>query len=269
MAVIWFLSLAALYLGICVLLLLLQGRLIFVPFADHEIVDLPHDDVWLEVEDGTRIHAWWLEAPGAENVVLFCHGNAGNISHRQESLRFWRELGYSLLIFDYPGYGHSEGSPSEAGVFASARSAWNWLQTERKLPPERILVFGRSLGGAVATRLAHELVVGGKRPKGLIIESSFPSMVAVAQGRFPWLPVRLLLRHPFDNREYLKALDLPTLVIHSREDDIVAFRYGEEIYRLLPGPKEFVQIAGPHNGGWAQDYSAYRRGLKRWLNTLK
>ena len=266
---IWGLSLLGVYVAICALLFVLQERLIFVPFAEHELVELPRDDVWLALEDGTRVHAWWLETEGAESAVLFCHGNAGNISHREDSLRFWRERGFSVLIFDYPGYGRSEGSPSQAAVLASSRRAWKWLREEQGLAPERILVFGRSLGGAVATRLVHELLARSEWVKGLVVESSFATLGGVAQSQYPWLPVKLLLRHPFDNRERLKEIDVPSLVVHSPEDDIVDFRFGEEIYRLLPGPKEFLEIEGPHNGGWLLSLAAYRSAVEGWLRTLQ
>jgi fermentation-respiration switch protein FrsA (DUF1100 family) len=264
---IWLLLLPAAYLLICLLLFFFQERLIFMPYRELEPVRVEHQELWLDSAEGQRVHAWWLPARdlGSRGALLFCHGNAGNISHREESLLFFRELGFSVLIFDYPGYGKSEGSPSQRGSSAAADAAYAWLLGEGGFAPEQVLVFGRSLGGAVAALLAGRQKAEGRAPGQLVIESSFASLVSVAQRQYPWLPVGLLLRHPFDARAALAELEIPTLVVHSPGDEIVPFELGQEIYDRLPGPKSFLTIQGPHNGGWIESLAAYRAGWQAFL----
>lgn len=262
---IWLLVPAGFYVLACAVLWLFQERLIFVPYRDLVPTRIRAQDVWLPLADGTRIHAWWI-VPGERTAeaLLFCHGNAGNLSHREESLEFFASLGYSTLIFDYPGYGRSSGSPSQEGTAAAARAAFDWLRQEAGYPAGTVTVFGRSLGGNVALRLVHDLLAEGQRPRAAIAEASFASLADVAQRHYPWLPVRLLLRHPFDNRRRLPAIDVPVLVVHAKDDEIVPIRHGRQIYELLPGPKRWLEIPGRHNGAWLESLEAYRTALREF-----
>jgi uncharacterized protein len=252
------------YLLFALMLTLLQSRLVFFPTRAIEATPadagLAYDDVWLTAEDGVRLHGWWVPAPEARGVVLFFHGNAGNISHRLPSLLTFHRLGYSTLIFDYRGYGRSEGSPSEAGSYRDAVAAWRHLAEERGVEPDRVALFGRSLGGAVAAALAER-----HGPGALILESTFTSVPALGAELYPFLPVRLLARIRFDTLERMPSISAPVLVVHSRADEIIPFHHGRRIYEAAPGPKQFLEISGGHNDGFWSTGLAYEEGIGRFL----
>jgi hypothetical protein len=177
-------------------LFLAQPGMIFYPTvtlaATPRDWGLDYQDLVLSTEDGVRLHGWYIPAEGSQRVLLFFHGNAGNISHRGESIAIFHRLGLSVLIIDYRGYGRSEGTPSEDGLYRDARAAWRWITEEQGLPAEQIVLFGRSLGGAVAANLAAEV-----QPGGLILESSFSSARDAARVIFPLLSRVSFLRHAY------------------------------------------------------------------------
>src|SRR5262249_23071033 len=146
-------------------------------------------------QDGTRLHAWWCPRAGGLGTLLYCHGNAGNLSHRREAVRSWQEhLNQQVLIFDYPGYGRSAGSPNEEGCYRAADAAYHWLMRTQHVRPEDLLIYGGSLGGGVAVDLAS------RRPhRALVLVSSFTSLPDMAQTLYPWLPARWLVRTRFDS----------------------------------------------------------------------
>ncbi|TVQ30744.1 MAG: alpha/beta hydrolase, partial [Wenzhouxiangella sp.] len=217
------------YVGLALVIFLFQGRLVFLPHvAGRDLVATPHhlglvyDDVELHTADGETLHGWWLPHSQARGTLLFKHGNAGNISHRLDSLRIFNELGLNVLIFDYRGYGQSSGRPSEQGTYKDARAAWDWLIDEAGVQPGEVILFGRSMGGAIAAQLATEV-----RPAGVIVESSFSSIADIASEYYGWLPVRWLTRIHFPTADFLAQTDVPVLVVHSREDEIVRFEHAE------------------------------------------
>ncbi|MEA2079320.1 MAG: alpha/beta hydrolase, partial [Pseudomonadota bacterium] len=175
---------------------------------------LEYEDVFLTAEDGVQLHGWYIPRQGSDRVLLFLHGNGGNISHRGESVAVFHRLGLNVLIFDYRGYGQSQGEPSEHGLYQDAAAAWHYLTETRDFASEDIILFGRSLGGAVAAKLASEVQAGG-----LILESTFSSAPDVARSLFPFLSRLVVLRYAFDTAEYLKGVACPLLVLHSPEDD--------------------------------------------------
>jgi fermentation-respiration switch protein FrsA (DUF1100 family) len=172
-------------------------------------------------------------------VVLFCHGNAGNVSHRLDTLQFFRSLGLGTLIFDYRGYGRSDGSPSEKGTYRDAEAAWRHLVEQRQIPPERIVILGRSLGGAVAARLAAD-----QRPGALVVESAFTSVPDLAARMFPVYPVHLLARIRYNTLKWIRRVHCPVLVVHSRDDEMIPFRHGRRLFEAAPEPKEFLELRG-------------------------
>ena len=185
----------ALYIGFSLMLYLLQERMVFLPHmpgrsldATPETAGLAYEDAWIETEDGERLHGWFVPADNARGTLLFFHGNAGNISHRLESLMIFNRLGLDVLIVDYRGYGQSSGKASEEGTYRDARAAWNYLLSERQVPAGRIVIFGRSLGGAVGAWLASQPDV---EPAGIVIESTFSSGLDMGKRLYPVLPVRL------------------------------------------------------------------------------
>ncbi|MFC1902025.1 alpha/beta hydrolase [Chloroflexota bacterium] len=212
-------------------------------------------------EDKVKLSGWFIPIEGASGVVLFCHGNAGNISHRLESIEIFHRLGLNVFIFDYRGYGRSEGKPSEIGTHRDVEAVWQYLVEERQVSPNRIVVFGRSLGGAVAAWLAHKYT-----PAILILESSFTSVPDIAGKLYPYLPVRLLSRFKYNTAEYLDEVDAPVLIVHSREDETMPFSHGKRLFERARGPKEFLEISGTHNEGFITSGKHYEEGLNAFIS---
>jgi uncharacterized protein len=245
----------------------MDDTFIFFPTSDIVMTPhsagLPYDDVTFSAADGTKLHGWFIPGDPQEPVILFFHGNAGNISHRLDSLQIFNRLGLSVLIFDYRGYGRSTGRPSEAGTHEDARAAWRHLVEERGVPAGRIVLFGRSLGGAIAARLATE-----HRPRALILESTFRSVPALAAEIYWFLPVRWLARIQYPVEEWIRTVDAPLLVIHSREDEIIPFGHGKALYAAAAGPKQLLELRGGHNTGFLVSGSRYIEGIAAFLDGL-
>lgn len=246
-------------------LYVMQPTMVFLPSRELAATPadwgLEHEDVWLQTEDGVRIHGWYLPHPGARRVLLFFHGNAGNISHRQTSLEIFHRLGINLLILDYRGYGRSEGRPSEAGLYRDARAAWDYLVGLRGVAPSDIIVFGRSLGGAVAAQLASRV-----QPGALILESTFSSARDLAREIYPILSWLIVPCFDFDTVERLGAASCPVLVVHSRDDEIIPFALGRRVFEAAREPKAFHELRGDHNGGFLFSQPDYERALAGFLS---
>lgn len=249
------------------LLYVAQPGMVFYPIGrmDQTPQDwgLAFEDVTLRTEDGVDLHAWFIPRPGARRVVLFFHGNAGNISHRGESVAVFYALGLDVLIIDYRGYGRSGGSPSEEGLYRDARAAWGWLTEERGYTPSQVILFGRSLGAAVAAQLAAET-----QPAGVILESGFSSARDAAHDIFPLLSRVVLLRYRFDAAAAIAQAKSPVLVLHSPGDEIIPYRLGRQLYAAAPEPKRFVDLRGGHNDGFLLSQPEYGRALSEFLATL-
>lgn len=257
------------YLAVGLVLVLFQSRLIYYPnvpsravVATPERVNLAYEPVEIVTEDGVRLDGWFVPAPGeARGALLFFHGNAGNISHRLDSLRIFAGLGLDVLIFDYRGYGRSEGSVSERGTYLDAEAAWRHLTEERGIPQTRIVLFGRSLGAAIAAHLAarHE-------PAALILESSFTSAPDLAAQYYRIYPVRWLARFRYSAKEELGSVRCPVLIVHSRDDEIIPVRHGRELFAAAKPPKEFLELRGGHNDGFLVSDRTYVDGLDDFLS---
>ena len=226
------------------------------------------EDVELRATDGTRLHGWYFPQaptePAGTNalVVLLCHGNAGNISHRLLTCRALLESGVGVLVFDYRGYGRSQGHPSEEGTYRDAEAAYDWLRA-KGFNSSQIVVFGESLGGAVAAELAL------RRPvRGLILLSTFTSIPAVGRELFPWLPVRLLSSIRYDTAAKVSRLDAPLLVMHSRADTIIGYHHSEELFARARRPKTFWEVYGDHNDTLLTGYERFRAGLRQFIHSL-
>ncbi|PMR76449.1 alpha/beta hydrolase [Billgrantia endophytica] len=250
-----------------------QERLLYLPHMGREHIGTPADrgleweQVDLETEDGLTLDAWWVPAENARASLLFFHGNAGNISHRLDSIRQFNRLGLSVLIVDYRGYGRSEGSPSEAGTARDARASWRWLTEEAGASPDEIVLFGRSLGAAVAAELAVALAADDN-PAAVILESPFRSVPALGQQLYPFLPVRWLATLDYDTERYVTAFRAPLLVIHSREDEIIPFSEGEAVFEAASDPKELLVIRGGHNTGFLDSEPEYSDGIEAFLEEI-
>jgi len=246
------------------MLYLRQPSMIFLPSRTLDATPadwgLAYEEVSLTSADGIRLHGWYLPHDGSRRTLLFFHGNAGNISHRGESLRIFHRLGLNVLIIDYRGYGRSEGRPSEAGLDQDGEAAWHYLIKRRGLDAQDIVLFGRSLGGVVAARLAAKV-----QPAGLILESSFSSARELAQRVFPLLSRLTPLRYDFNAAAALAEVHCPVLVVHSRGDEMIPYALGEKLYQAANEPKRFLLLQGDHNAGFILSQPHYEQGLQAFL----
>jgi fermentation-respiration switch protein FrsA (DUF1100 family) len=256
-----------LYIAQSLYLYLFQDRLVYLSdYPSRELsatpaqIGLEFESVNLSASDGVRLHGWFLPHEKPRATLLFFHGNAGNISHRLDSLAMFHHLGLSVLIIDYRGYGQSEGDTSEAGIYRDAEAAWHHLTLERQIAPDRILLFGRSLGGAVAGYLAsqHEAL-------GVVLESTFTSAPDLASDLYPWLPARWLARLDYDTRTRLSAIGMPLMIVHSREDEIIPFSHAEILYNEAQSPKHFLHLQGSHNYGFMANRERYHQALDEFI----
>lgn len=263
-------SAAIAYVAIVALLFAFQSRLVYYPHIGREITTTPmayglgFEPVNIPTEDGETLQAWWVPAPDAQRpprgTVLFFHGNAGNISHRIDYLLMFGKLGYATLIFDYRGYGKSSGSPSEQGTYRDAAAAWRWLTQTRGIDPGEIVYAGESLGGAVASWLAIS-----HAPRALLLLSTFTSAPDLGARIYPYIPVRLISRFRYDNLSRIRQIRVPVLVAHSRDDDIIPFAQGREIFDAANEPKQFLELRGGHNDGFVFAREEWVKALAGFL----
>jgi hypothetical protein len=234
-------------------LFLRQRRTVFRPnrglIADPSDLGLEFEDAFLRLASGERIHGWWIPGDGPGKVILCFVGSFGNMSLEVATAAFLRGLGTSVFMVDYPGFGRSEGRPSEGGCYRTAAAAWEFAVGAKGVRPQEVTVFGRSLGGCVAAWLvAH-------RPacRRLIVHSAFTSMPDVAARAYPLFPVRYFCYLRFDTLEQVRACRCPILVLHSPADSFIPFRHGERILEEATGPKRLIPLVGSHDGSaWQQ-----------------
>jgi fermentation-respiration switch protein FrsA (DUF1100 family) len=259
----------ACYAVLALVVYLMQARMLYLPDVPGRSldrtpadIDVDYDDVTIETSDGVLLHGWYV--PGeSDRVLLFFHGNAGNISHRLESVRQFLELGLSVLIIDYRGYGQSGGRTTERGIYRDAEAAWHYLTETGDTSQERIIVFGRSMGASAAAHLAARY-----RPLALVVESSFTSVPDIAAEYYPWLPVRWLSRLRHATEDLVRLAACPVMVVHSRDDEIVPFRHGEAIFAAAREPRSFLELRGTHNDAFLRDERNYLAGLRSFLDGL-
>jgi fermentation-respiration switch protein FrsA (DUF1100 family) len=224
------------------------------------------EEVQLTTTDGVRLDAWFFPAkadsPRARLVVLVCHGNGGNMSHRFTLFGMLLRLGVNVMSFDYRGYGRSEGRPSEEGTYRDAQAAYRHL-CQRGFAPGNIIAFGVSLGGAIACELALRETVGG-----LVLQSTFTSIPAMGVERFPWLPVRRFSTIHYDTLSKLPRLKVPFLITHSRADSVVPFHHAEENFAAAPEPKILCEPGGDHDESLLPHADEYLEAWERFLALL-
>ena len=241
-----------------------QNRLIYLPAAAIKTtpaaVGMYYEEVALVASDGVRLTGWHLPLADARGTVLFCHGNAGNISHLLAVAAAAHRLGLGILLFDYRGYGRSEGVPAEEGTYRDAAAAWDYLVSETGVPPKRIVVIGRSLGGPIAARLARD-----KTPAALFLEATFTSIPELGRELYPIFPVGLIARYEYPTLEDLKQVQCPVLVSHSRDDRLIAFAHGQRLYEAAGQPKAFTELRGGHGSAFSEDAAAYEAGVEAFL----
>jgi fermentation-respiration switch protein FrsA (DUF1100 family) len=246
--------------------MLTQFQRRFLYFPNREFVaspadyDFVHEEVELRAEDGVTLHAWWLPVEGATRTALFLHGNAGNVSYWVEVATVFRDVGWNTHNLDYRGYGRSAGEPSEEGTYLDARAAYLHLVKERGIDPSRIVVVGRSLGGAVATWLATNHPVGG-----LVLEATFTSIADIVAKMVPLPGIRNFVRLGYPSITRMADLDVPLLVVHGSGDELVPFAHGKALFDACPSArKRFVELRGGHNDAFALSRTDYEAALRQF-----
>ncbi len=257
------------YLGIVLFLYLKQDKIVYYPFKKMEQLpsdlQLHYSDVYFKSSDGLNLNGWIVGDENLSKVVLFCHGNGGNISYNLHFPSIYNKLGFRVFLFDYRGYGKSEGIPTEEGTYRDVEAAWYYLTQTLGISPANIIILGHSLGGAIAARLTFTLEI---KPRALILESTFTSVPDLGANLYPFLPVRLVSKYHYDTSSILPMVHLPVLVIHSREDEIIPFSHGQKLFHLANQPKRFLEISGTHNEGTYTSGLTYTEGVKEFLNSL-
>jgi len=259
------------YVVLLVLVRVFERRMIFFPDypgrleGDWHPRALAPEDVWITASDGTKLHAWWIPKASAKFTFLAFHGNASNIANRAPAYEFLRDTPANVLALEYRGYGHSEGQPSEKGLYLDARAAYQYLVNTKGIAPQFIVSFGQSLGTAIAADLAAHQTVGG-----VILEAPFPSASRVASKIFWFLPgLSLLVHGQFDTQSKLKQITAPILTVHCTQDPVLPFEFGQEVYNAARSPKHFLQIRSScHEESSLVAPAQYRTALQQFLASL-
>lgn len=264
----WLLIIVVLYVAMSLFLWWREPSMIYYP---SRLIDLTPDtlglaykEVTLTASDGIKINGWHLpSATSNAPTLLFFHGNAGNISDRGEKLTVFHRLNANVLIIDYRGYGRSEGIPNELGTYRDALAAYDYLTKTLKQAPNTIIVYGESLGSAIAVELATQKPVGG-----VVLEEPFTSIGDVGHKMFPFLPVRWLVRNKYDNLKKIGRINAPLLIFHSRQDEIFPFDFAEQLFDGAHNPKHLIELHGSHNDAFAVSIDLYRESLKSFIAAL-
>jgi len=255
-------SVVLLYLALVVLLWFAESRLIYFPGGERSLtpppatLQLPIERAQFTAEDGVKLVGWVMPAPDNSTGfwLLVCHGNAGNLSQFDRPAHYaaLRRLGLNLFAFDYRGYGESGGMPSEHGLYRDADAAYRYLREERRVPPERIILFGHSLGSAVAIDLASRT-----RVAGLIVEGGLISVVQRGQELYPFIPVRWIARTRFSSIDKIPRVTVPKLFLHAVADEVIPLAHGRRLFQAAAEPKTLVELAGTHSDAFALDSARY------------
>lgn len=250
---------------LCYLLLLgglwaVQERLMFGR-SSKEIQELPdtrgwaYEDVWCDV-DGEKTHGWWIPLEHARGTVLFSHGSGRNVSGYLDDVALFRELGMSVLLYDYGGYGQSTGEASEERCYADARAMWKYLVETRGIAPRQIILDGSSMGGGVTAQLATEVDAAA-----VILESTFTSVPETLSDTYPFVPAKWICHIQFRNVDKVGRIKCPVLILHSRQDTVIPFEHSQRLLEKVAAPKMFVEIRGAHHGGKFDSRETYLQGL--------
>jgi fermentation-respiration switch protein FrsA (DUF1100 family) len=261
------------YGGILALLRVYESRLIYFPGPEHRLVapppslGLPIQRVEITTEDAVKLVSWVIPAESPSSLwLLVCHGNAGNLSEFDRPVHYagLRQLGLNLLAFDYRGYGESGGAPSEAGLYRDADAAYRYLTNQRGVPANRIVIFGHSLGSAVAVDLASRVPSAG-----LILEGAFTSATDRGQELYPYRPVRWIARSRFSSVDKIARMTVPKLFLHAKGDEVIPLAHGRRLYEAASPPKTFVELRGGHGDAFDVDSMTYFGSIANFLRTLR
>jgi len=249
------------------LMALFQNSLIFHPssqmLASPDRTGIPWSEHFMEMNDGTKLHAWFFENEGADFTVILSHGNAGNISGRIDIAELLVDAGVSVFMYDYRGYGKSEGSPSEKKVMRDALEVAEYLSENEGIGVDSMIFYGRSLGGPIAAYQAKSL--GGA---GLVLDSSFLNAKEVASDVYPFVP-GMFIRAEFPADRYLREMDpIPVMIMHSPDDNIIRYRHGQELYAIAGEPKTFIELRGGHNDNFFRSTDIYETAWRDFIEQL-
>lgn len=256
------------YLLVIGLMTILQNNLIFHPSTfmvdTPETLGVPWSEHYVPAEDGIDLHGWLLENSDADYTVIFSHGNAGNISGRLSIAKTIYDAGASVFLYDYRGYGQSDGSPTEKSLYRDADALISYLNREADISSEQMIFYGRSLGGTVAAYMASE-----RNGAGLVLDSSFINLKTIAKDVMPIIPT-FLIQATFPTDEFLKkSSGTPLMIMHSVEDDLIGFHHGEKLYEIADQPKTFVELRGGHNDSFHVSKDSYEAGWENFIEALK
>jgi len=249
----------------------IENKMIYFPakypegnWQPMETYGVKAEDCYFKTEDSVQLHGWFVHSDSSAVTMLWCDGNAGNITHRLDNIKRLLDLKINIFIFDYRGYGRSEGEPDEEGLYLDAKAAYGYLLTRKEIDPEKIVFFGRSLGTAVAVDLAlHRKCIG------LILESAFTTAKDMAKEIMPFIPAHLIIKSKFDSFSKIKNIHVPLLVIHGNEDDTIPFELGKKLFEAANEPKYFYEIPGAsHNDTYGVGGSEYFRRIGEFLKSI-
>jgi pimeloyl-ACP methyl ester carboxylesterase len=261
------------YLGLLLLLRLNESRLIYFPGSERRLISppahlqLPVEAATIQTEDGLALGSWIIQAADSTGYwLLICHGNAGNLSEfgRPAHYAGLRALGLNLLAFDYRGYGESEGAPTEDGLYRDANAAYRYLREELAVSPERVLIFGHSLGSAVAVDLASRAPSAG-----LILEGALTSVLERGQELYPYIPVRWIGRSRFPSIEKISRVSVPKLFLHARGDEVIPLAHGRRLFDAASSPKTFVELNGGHGDAFEVDSARYFGSIRKFVEAIQ
>lgn len=242
-----------------------ERRSIFFPMKEMKCfppdVGLEYEEICFQAADKVKLNGWLVPCKQARYTLIFCHGNAGNLGHRLEKIKFFHELGLNVFIFDYRGYGKSKGKPSEAGIYRDAQAAYEYLLF-CKVPPERIISYGESIGGAVAIDMASKNKVGA-----LIVGDTMTSAKEMVEEFFIIIP-HWVFSSRFDSLRKIKYVTVPKLMIHSINDEIVPYSLGRRLFEAATSPKEFLKIRGGHNSCFFESKQLLHAAIGDFLKRL-
>jgi len=262
------------YLAVGLFLYCMQPKLLYEPLRKITCTPakqgLAFEEVYFKTADHLLLHGWFVPAQNAKFTVLYCHGNGGNMMYFLDTVNFLNRLGLNCFIFDYRGYGESQGSPFEKGTYLDGRAAYRWLTKKKGIEAEQIIVFGWSLGGSIAAYLATKC-----KCAALVIENAFTSYSDIGQKFYPYMPVKWFTRFKYPTINFIHQTTCPILVIHSKDDEIIPFEFGLELFDAASEPKRFVEVYGRHQRryryvpGQTGPGEAYEKAWTNWLTFLR
>lgn len=261
----WAISLLIVLGLIIIYLRYIEKRTLFYPSKEIEYlpkeIGLDFEEVFFKTTDNININGWFLPFKETDKTILFCHGNAGNISHRLEKLKFFHSLGCNIFIFDYRGYGRSQGKPFERGLYLDVKGAYDYLLS-RGITPKQIIGYGESLGGAVIIDLAFR-----NKLLGLIVEGTVSNAKDMIKILYPFLPYWIFANR-LDSLNKIRAINIPKLIIHSVNDEIVPYKLGKKLYDNAAAPKEFLEVQGGHNSCFFESSQLLKEKIANFLKRL-